>query len=301
MVVETQPNSTESQRAAANAPLLSVVIPAYNEERTIARVVRSVLATEIPCRMEVIVVDDCSTDSTGMEIEPLAASHAVRYLRLRENSGKGAALRAGFAVARGTFVLVQDADEEYDPRDYPALLEPLLDGRALVVYGSRVINEHCRPGRRFTNPYWWGGRTLTLIANMLFWPCRISDEAVCYKVVRTDILRTIPLRCAGFEFCPELTAKLSRRGIPIYNVPIRYSPRSASEGKKIRARHWLEAVGTLLRYRLTSDQGPIADFVASPPLTESDSGPGRIVNAAPQYWGQRSALRSSGRMSAVRL
>lgn len=240
---------------------MTIVIPAHNEERSIAPLLTRLLDVELPCKREIIVVDDGSTDGTVRELEPYLKRGEVRLLR-HENGckGKGTALRTGFAAATGDFIIVQDADEEYDPRDIPALIEPLLDGRAQVVYGSRTINEHCRVDRRWTNPYWYGGRSLTVITNILFPGCAVTDEPVGYKAIRTDLLRTIPMRCTGFEFCPELTAKVLRRKIPIYNVPIRYFPRSIAEGKKIRAWHWFEAVGVLLKYRFVSDHGPIADF-----------------------------------------
>ena len=262
---------TESERLRGRVPMLSIVIPAYNEAATIARTLARILEVSLPCKREVIVVDDASTDNTREAVAPFVSMGAVRYLRLARNSGKGSALRAGFAVARGDYVIVQDADEEYDPRDIPAVIAPLMDGTARAVYGSRVINEHCFKRGRWSNPFWYGGRTLTALANLLYWKCRVSDEAVCYKAVRTDLLRSIPLRCKGFEFCPELTAKLSRRGVAIYNVPIRYSPRPVSAGKKIRAHHWFEAVGTLLTYRFVSDHGPVADFEPVAPDVAEDS------------------------------
>ena len=268
---KTTQKKASSRRRATPKLMLSIVVPAYNEEKSIARILKRVLEVELPCKREVIVVDDASTDRTREELEPFIDAKDIRYVRLEKQSGKGSALRAGFSVAKGDFVIVQDADEEYDPRDYPALIEPLIDGRARVVYGSRVVNEHCRTQRRWTNPFWYGGRTLTLLANLLFPKCSISDEPVCYKALRMDLLRSIPLRCTGFEFCPELTAKLSRRGEAIYNVPIRYYPRSVAAGKKIRAYHWFEAVWVLFKYRVFSDHGPVADFDPVPVSVAEDS------------------------------
>ena len=268
------PQLTDDERLRGRVPMLSIVMPAYNEAATIARTLARIMEVTLPCKREIIVVDDASIDKTREAVAPFIAGGAVRYLRLAKNSGKGAALRAGFAVARGDYVIVQDADEEYDPRDIPALVAPLMDGTARAVYGSRVINEHCFKRGRWTNPFWYGGRALSLIANLLFCKCRISDEAVGYKALRMDVLRSIPLRCTGFEFCPELTAKLSRRGVAIYNVPIHYSPRPVAAGKKIRAHHWFEAVGTLLTYRFVSDHGPVADFEPLAPEVAEDSGKG---------------------------
>lgn len=262
------------ERIRGRVPTLSIVIPAYNEEKTIHRLLDRLFAVPLPCRREVIVVDDGSKDNTRLALQTYIDQGLLRYIKQPRNMGKGMALRAGFQIATGDFILVQDADEEYDPRDIPSIVEPLMDGRARVVYGSRVINEHCRGHRRLTNPFWWGGRTLSWIANILFFPiCNVSDEAVCYKAFRADVLHTFPLRCTGFEFCPEVTAKVSRRGIPIFNVPIRYSPRSVIAGKKIRARHWFEAVWWLLRFRLSADHGPIADFHRPTPELSMDTGP----------------------------
>mgnify|MGYP000961325841 CR=1 FL=1 len=262
---------TPDERLRGRVPMVSIVVPAHNEAAFIARTLRAVLDVPLAIKREIIVVDDGSTDKTRDEVLPFTLDARVRYLRLERASGKGSALRAGFRVARGDFILVQDADEEYDPRDIPALIEPLVDGRARAVYGSRVINEHTRLQRRWSNPFWWGGRSLTLISNLLFWGLCISDEPVGYKAVRTDLLRSIPLRCKGFEFCPELTAKLARRGVKIYNVPIRYVPRPVSAGKKIRPWHWFEAVWTLVKYKLGAGIGPIADFDPAPPKVTEDS------------------------------
>lgn len=255
---------TVDERISGRKLTLSIVVPAYNEENTILRLLSRLFAVPLPCPAQVIVVDDGSRDRTVEILRPLEAEGRLQLIVQPRNLGKGAALRAGFAAATGDIILVQDADEEYDPRDIPLLVEPILDGRAKVVYGSRTINNHCFGKSQLLNPFYWGGRSLTWVANALFRTCRITDEAVGYKIIRRDLLATIPLRCTGFEFCPELTAKVSRRGVPIYNLPIRYVPRPRSAGKKIRPRHWFEAVWTLLKYRLVSDHGPVADFHPKP-------------------------------------
>jgi len=243
--------------------MLSIVIPALNERASLPRILARVLDVDLPCKRQIIVVDDGSTDGTLDAISAILRDNAdVMALRLPKQSGKGSAIRAAIPHVSGDFMVIQDADEEYDPRDLPCLVRPLIDGRVRAVYGSRVINEHVRRQRRYTNPFWYGGRALTLLANLLYPVCRISDEPVGYKLVRMDLMRTIPLRCTGFEFCPELTAKLSRRGVRIFSSPINYSPRSMSAGKKIRPKHFFEAVWTLIKYRFKRDHGKEDQLVA---------------------------------------
>lgn len=275
-------DADDHERLAGRIPVLSIVIPALNEQATIERILRRVIDAPLPCRREIIVVDDGSTDETPNLVRRFVDSGQVRLLRKQSRGGKGAAVRAGIAVATGDFVVIQDADEEYEPRDLATVVLPLVEGRAQAVYGSRVTNQHFNPGVKWLNPFWWGGRSLTLISNLLFPSLHISDEPVCYKAVRMDVLRTIPMRCTGFEFCPELTAKLAKRGVKIWEVPIRYSPRSVKQGKKIRARHWFDAVWWLLFHRFASDAGPIGDFNPGPPEgVVSDSGP---VKPLPHDW-----------------
>jgi glycosyltransferase involved in cell wall biosynthesis len=188
-------------------------------------------------------VDDGSTDGT---LDVLARAHRpfdVTTVFHSDNRGKGAAIRTGLQHARGEFVLIQDADLEYDPQDYPALLEPLLQGRTNVVYGVRPD----RRDRGFL--YFYGAKFLTRLTNFLY-RCNIRDEATCYKAFRRSTLNMIQLRCRRFEFCPEVTAKLSRIGEKIWEVPISYNPRTAKEGKKIRWIDGLMAVWTLFRYRI---------------------------------------------------
>jgi glycosyltransferase involved in cell wall biosynthesis len=222
---------------------LTVIIPAYNEEKTIARILEKVFAVDLPVEREVIVVDAASSDRTAEAVEQ--TGFPVRLVRLIRKSGKGTAVRRGIAVSSGDAVLIQDADCEYDPRDYPALLEPLINGRAAVIYGSRVLKKDNRYS------YFWayfGGRVLSWWTNLLF-GSHITDEATGYKLFDARLIRSLGLRCRGFEFCPEVTAKVLRRGVKIVEVPISYYPRSKAEGKKINVWDGLFALWTLLRLR----------------------------------------------------
>jgi glycosyltransferase involved in cell wall biosynthesis len=224
---------------------VSVLIPAYNEERTLAECLTAVYGRNPGRDLEVIVVDDGSTDGT------LAAARAAvrpggKVLRHERNSGKGSAIRTALAAATGDVVLIQDADLEYDPGDYAALLQPFEEGRAEVVYGSR--NRKDENGRS-SSAYYWGGVLLSRWTNLLY-GSTLTDEATCYKLFKTPLLRSLDLRCTGFEFCPEATAKVLRRGIRIVEVPVSYTPRSAAEGKKIRWHDGVHHLWILLKLRL---------------------------------------------------
>lgn len=223
---------------------VSVLIPAYNEARTIASCLEAVYARNPGRDLEVIVVDDGSTDGT-YEAAKAAARPGMIVLKHEKNSGKGTAIRTALAKASGEVVLIQDADLEYDPADYAKLLKPIEEGRADVVYGSR----HLRPGNgRSYARYYWGGRLVSAWTNLLY-GSSITDEPTCYKVFKTALLRSFGLTCTGFEFCPEATAKTLRRGIAIHEVPISYRPRRIEEGKKIRWYDGIEALWTLLKFR----------------------------------------------------
>lgn len=223
---------------------LIVIVPVYNEVQTLAACVRAVLAGAHAA--QVIVVDDGSTDGTLAVAEELASPPAIELLRHDINRGKGAAIRTALEHAIGRFVIIQDADLEYDPADYPKLIEPLLNDEADVVYGSRYLNKtNDFAGRhRFD----WGVRLLNLAVRLIY-GVKITDEATCYKVFPTSLLRAMDLRCERFEFCPEVTAKACRLELRIKEVPIRYSPRSLDEGKKIRLRDGFQALWTLWKYR----------------------------------------------------
>jgi glycosyltransferase involved in cell wall biosynthesis len=224
-------------------PLVSIVVPAYNEAATIEEVLRRVSA--VPFRTEVIVVDDGSTDGTA---DLVAAVDGVRLIRRPQNAGKGAAVRDGIAATTGAIVLIQDADLEYDPKDLPKLLEPLHEGRADVVYGTRLRGGE--PQRAHLFWHYAGNRFLSLLTNVLF-NTTISDMEVGYKAFRGDLIRGIHLVSDDFRFEPEVTAKVLKvPGIRLYEVPISYYGRTVAEGKKITWRDGVRAVGALARFRL---------------------------------------------------
>jgi glycosyltransferase involved in cell wall biosynthesis len=224
---------------------LSVIIPVYNERATIEEILKRVLAVEMD--LEVVVVDDASTDGTREYLQSLSPLQ-IKILLHPQNRGKGAAIRTGLSQAGGEAVIIQDADLEYDPQDYHKLLAPIIQGKAEVVYGSRFLDAGNPRRGRF---HYWGNRTLTWFTNLLYGG-KLTDEATCYKVVKMELLRSLDLRCERFEFCPEVTAKILRKKIPITEVPITYFPRSFAEGKKIRLQDGFEALFTLLRYRFWS-------------------------------------------------
>lgn len=227
---------------------LSIILPAYNEERTVRRILDAVFAADLsglpqPVEKEVIVVDDASTDRTA---EIAAADARVRLVRHERNRGKGAAIRTGLAHATGDVVVVQDADMEYSVEDYPALLRPFMESEVRVVYGSRFLKRRWPTGMRPMN--YLANRMLTLTANLLY-GAGLTDEATCYKVFRTDLLKSLPLQADGFDFCPEVTALVRRRGVRIHERPVEYKARTLAEGKKVRWKHGFQAVMTLVRCR----------------------------------------------------
>ena len=229
--------------------LLSVIIPVYNEEHHVAEVIRRV--RDVPLPKEIIVVDDGSTDRTLDELERErerdARGDLVVVHQAMVNMGKGTAVRIGLKYARGDVILVQDSDLEYDPDDYPALVEPIRSGEADVVYGDRF---HRRiPGMRFK--YRLANWILAGAASLLYGQ-RIRDEATAYKVFRRDVILPLDLHASRFELCPEVTAKVRKAGYRIHHVPIRYEPRTLEQGKKIRLRDGFHALWTLVWYRFAS-------------------------------------------------
>ena len=230
-------------------PLVSIVVPAFDEEATIAQVLRRV--ADAPFRREIIVVDDGSADRTAAIVRELEGEmDGLRLLDQGVNRGKGAAVRAGIAASSGEIVVIQDADLEYDPADLPTLLAPLVDGVADVVYGTRLRGGE--PQR--ANLFWHyaGNRALSLLTNVLY-NTTISDMEVGYKAFRGDLIRSIELVSDDFRFEPEVTAKVLRTpGVRLYEVPISYYGRTYAEGKKITWRDGIKAVGALLRFRFSA-------------------------------------------------
>ena len=227
---------------------VSVVIPCYNERPTIEQIIRAVRAAPVE-DVEILVVDDCSTDGTSELLKTGVGALADRVIYLPENRGKGAALQAGFAAATGDVILVQDADLEYSPADYPSLLEPIFAGRADAVFGSRFMGGH--PHRVL---YFWhmvGNRFLTLLSNM-FTNLNLTDLETCYKAFRAPVIKGLRLREQRFGIEPEITAKLAKMGCRIYEVGISYSGRTYAEGKKVNWKDGVRAIYAILRYNLFS-------------------------------------------------
>jgi glycosyltransferase involved in cell wall biosynthesis len=249
--------------SALDDPVVSIVIPAFNEKNTIEEILRRVLETSI--RKQVVVVDDCSTDGTRQILQAMKERQAegagsaaasdggdsiplahLQFFFQERNQGKGAAVRLGFAQATGDIVLVQDADLEYDPRDYEKLLEPILDGRADVVYGSRFLG-----GPQRVNYFWHyvANKFLTLLSDIMT-NLKITDMETCYKVFRREVLAKIQIKSDRFGFEPEITAKIAKGKWRVYEVPITYAGRTYEEGKKITWKDGVQALWCILRFRL---------------------------------------------------
>ncbi len=226
---------------------LSIIIPVYNEKDTILKIIEKV--NSVPLKKEIIIVDDGSTDGTKNILKNVKAKNIdnpnLKIIFKDKNEGKGSAIRKGLKEATGDIITIQDADLEYEPIDFISLIQPIESGKTKVVYGSRILGK----GQKSSFTFYLGGRLLSFLVRMLYGK-KITDEPTCYKVFKTDVIKSIPLKCKKFEFCPEITAKVIKKGYKIIELPIHYNPRSIKEGKKIRLKDGISAVWTLLKYRL---------------------------------------------------
>jgi len=242
-------------------PTVSVVMPVYNEARTVSEVIRRVLAQ--PCVCELIVVDDCSDDESWVVLQDFAAAEPrIRIFRHAKNQGKGAALRTGISQTGSPLVLIQDADLEYDPEDYEALIQPILAGKADVVFGSRF----CGSGAHRVLYYWHsvGNRFITMLSNM-FTNINLTDVETCYKVFRREVVQAIRIEEDRFGFEPEITAKVAKARVRIYEVPISYYGRTYEEGKKITWRDGFRALWCIVKYNLLRRRAPRAAISTATP------------------------------------
>jgi glycosyltransferase involved in cell wall biosynthesis len=226
---------------------LSVIMPVFNERSTVAEIIRRMRAVDLPVTLQVIVVDDGSSDGSDKVLRAVEDS-TVRVISHKQNRGKGAAIRTGMEVATGDLLLIQDADLEYDPDDWPRLLDPILKGKARVVYGSRFTGER----KNMMPLHWFGNRLLSLVTNMLY-SSTLSDMETCYKLFDSQVLEGLTIVSNRFDFEPEITAKILRRGHRIYEVPISYAGREPDEGKKITWRDGFGAMRALVKFRFTKE------------------------------------------------
>ena len=237
---------------------LSILIPAYNEYKTIKELIGLVKKADIKdVEKEIIVIDDSSKDNTPNIVKKIKG---VKLVHHKKNIGKGAAIRTGIKHATGDIIIIQDADLEYDPNDYYKLIKPIIDGKTKVVYGSRILHERQKEinvkflrskHNEAYNAFYLGGRILTFIVNLLY-NAKITDEPTCYKVFDAQVLKSLNLKCKRFEFCPEVTAKVRKKGYKIMELPTPYYPRSFEEGKKINWKDGIEAVWVLIKYRFVN-------------------------------------------------
>jgi glycosyltransferase involved in cell wall biosynthesis len=226
--------------------LLSIVVPVYNEVRTVAEVIERLLAIDLPAPREILVVNDGSTDGTREALDRIPARPELRIIHAEKNGGKGSAIRIGFGQAAGTIVAIQDADLELDPAQIAELVKPILAGQTRVVYGSRFLAG--RPDAPWLSIL--ANEVLTGATNVLFGG-KLTDMETCYKVMTTEVARSLHLECNRFDIEPEISAKLLRDGHSILELPVRFEPRSRAQGKKIGWRDGVQAIGVLLKYRFT--------------------------------------------------
>ncbi len=224
--------------------ILSVIMPVYNEEKTVREIINRVLDVDI--QKELIIVNDGSTDQTAKIIDEFQGQAHIKIIHQPENKGKGSAIVTGLKHIEGDIVIIQDGDLETDPNDYIHLVEPIVQGKTKVVYGSRILGQN----HNSFNTYYFGGRFVTFVANMLY-NQKITDEPTCYKVFERELITSMNLKCQRFEFCPEVTAKVSKLGHRIVELPMKYYPRSVKDGKKLNIADGIQAVWTLIKYRFT--------------------------------------------------
>jgi glycosyltransferase involved in cell wall biosynthesis len=227
---------------------LSIIIPVYNEEKTLLEILKKVQNVDLgKTKKEIILVDDFSTDNSRKILSRINENN-IKVFYHKKNWGKGYAIRTGLKGATGDIVIIQDADLEYDPNDYKRLIQPIISGEEKVIYGSRFLGKK----KKFSHfMFYLGGKVVTIFSNLLF-GLKLTDEPTCYKVFNKKVLDSINLKCVRFEFCPEVTAKIAKKGIKIKEIPINYYPRSKNEGKKINWTDGFEAIWTLFKYRFTN-------------------------------------------------
>jgi glycosyltransferase involved in cell wall biosynthesis len=275
---------------------LSVVVAAFNERATIGQVIAAIIASPVPLEKEIIIVDDCSTDGTRDELAALAGQPGVRVLHHEQNQGKGAALRTGFAAVQGDIVILQDADLEYDPKEYPKLVQPILDGKADVVYGSRFLGDDAHRGALHV----WhtlANKFLTGLSNLLT-GLRLTDMETCHKAFRRDVLQNVTVEENRFGFEPEFTAKVARLGYRVSEVGISFSGRTYEEGKKITWRDAVRAVWCILKYNLAPTRSApgsaIGDRRSAMGDRESGIGDPRIRDQGSGIGDQNRGIRDPG-------
>lgn len=227
---------------------VSIIVPVYNEEKTVSQILERIKKVKLSIEKEIIVIDDSSTDNT---LTHLQRQKNIILISHEENKGKGAAIKSGLERATGDIILIQDADLEYDPEDYPKLIKPILENEVYVVYGSRFLNKKFKvvgKNRTILPIHLLGNKVLSLIASILYGP-KLTDMETCYKVFKKEVIKDIHIKSNRFEFEPEITSKILKKGYKIKEIPINYNPRSFKEGKKITAKDGIKSIYSLIKYR----------------------------------------------------